>query len=179
MRRFSDAVDAFLRVTRIDPGVEQPYVFLGRMIEQSEDKLPEVTEAFAALAKANPDSYLANFLYGKALSFSGQQEQAEILLRRSVAEHGKFWESRLELGIVLERKRDWAGAAQELARAAELNPKNPAVHYQLARAYDRLGKTEEAKVEHALHEKLTQEENAAIRRQGGIEKMDKLELPPR
>ena len=142
MRRFSDAVDAFLRVTRIDPGVEQPYVFLGRMIEQSEDKLPEVTEAFAALAKANPDSYLANFLYGKALSFSGQQEQAEILLRRSVAEHGKFWESRLELGIVLERKRDWAGAAQELARAAELNPKNPAVHYQLARAYDRLGKTE-------------------------------------
>src|SRR5258705_124996 len=39
MRRFSDAVDAFLRVTRIDPAVEQPYVFLGRMIEQTEDKL--------------------------------------------------------------------------------------------------------------------------------------------
>jgi tetratricopeptide (TPR) repeat protein len=180
MRRFSDAVDAFLRVTRIDPAVEQPYVFLGRMIEQTEDKLRDVTAAFAALARANPDSYLANFLYGKALSFSGQPQQAEVLLRKSVAEHGKFWESRLELGVVLARKRDWAGAAQELAHAAELNPKNPAVHYQLARAYDRLGKTEEAKVEHALHEKLTREENASIRRQGGgIEKMDKLELPPR
>ena len=108
-------------------------------------------------------------------------EEVDAALRpHYVAENGKFWESRLELGIVLQRKRDWAGAAQELALAAELNPKNPAVHYQLARAYDRLGKTEEAKVEHALHEKLTQEENVAIRRQGGgIEKMDKLELPPR
>jgi tetratricopeptide (TPR) repeat protein len=176
MRRFPDAVDAFLRVTRIDPAAEQPYIFLGRMIEQTEDKLREVTAAFAALAKANPDSYQANFLYGKALSFSGQREQAEALLRRSVAEHGNFWESRLELGVLLERKRDWAGAAQELTRAAELNPKSPAVHYQLARVYDRLGKTEEARAEHALHEKLTQEENAFIRRQGGG--TEKLELPP-
>jgi len=167
MRRFPDAVEAFLRATRIDPGVEQPYIFLGRMIQQTEDRLPDVTAAFAVLAKANPDSYLSNYLYGKALSFSGKPELAETLLRKSVAENGKFWESRLELGVVLERKRDWAGAAQELAYAAELNPKIPAVHYQLARVYDRLGKTEEAKVEHALHEKLTQEENAFIRRQGG------------
>lgn len=177
MRRFSDAVDAFLRVARIDPAAEQPYIFMGRMIEQTADKLPDVTSAFAALAKASPDSYLANFLYGKALSFSGQPEQAETLLRKSVAENGAFWESRLELGVVLERKRDWAHAAQELARAAELNPKSPAVHYQLARAYDRLGKTEDAKAEHALHERLTQEENAFIRRQGGG--MERLELPPR
>jgi tetratricopeptide (TPR) repeat protein len=177
MRRFSDAVDAFLRVTRIDPAAEQPYIFLGRMIEQTADRLPEVTAAFAALAKANPDSYQANFLYGKALSFSGQPEQAEALLRKSVVENGNFWESRLELGIVLGRKRDWAHAAQELARAAELNPKSPAVHYQLARVYDRLGKSGQAKAEHALHEKLTQEENALIRRQSSG--MERLDLPPR
>ncbi len=177
MRRFSDAVDAFLRTTRIDPTVEQPYVFLARMLDQTADRLPEVTAAFAAMAKANPESYLANFLYGKALSFSGQRAQAEALLRKSVDENGKFWESRLELAVVLERKRDWTGAAQELARAAELNPKSPLVHYQLARAYDRLGKTAEATAEHALHEKLTQEENAFIRRQGA--EMEKLGLPPK
>jgi hypothetical protein len=48
MRRFPDAVDAFLRVIGIDPGVEQPYVFLGRMLDQTEAKLPDVTAAFAA-----------------------------------------------------------------------------------------------------------------------------------
>jgi hypothetical protein len=47
------------------------------------------------------------------------------------------------------------------------------VHYRLARIYDRLGKTDDAKAEHALHEKLTQEENAFIMRQaGGMEKLD-------
>jgi tetratricopeptide (TPR) repeat protein len=167
MRRFSDAVDAFLRVIRIDPGVEQPYVFLGRMLDQTASKLPDVTAAFAALAKANPKNYTADFLYGKALAFGGQRNQAEALLRQSIVENGEFWESHFELGAVLEGKRDFAGAAREFSRAAELNPKNPGVHYRLARVYDRLGKADESKAEHALHEKLTQEENAFIRRQGG------------
>ena len=57
--------------------------------------------------------------------------------------------------------------------AAELNPKSPTVHYQLARAYDRLGKTEEAKVEHALHEKLTQEELIGFLQQ----RLGKFKLP--
>ena len=142
MRRFSDAVDAFLRVIRIDSGVEQPYVFLGRMLEQSEGKLPDVTAAFAALAKANPENYTAHFLYGKALAFGGQRDEAEALLRKSIGENKEFWESHFELGGVLEAKRDFAGAVREFSRAAELNPKNPGVHYRLARVYDRLGKSE-------------------------------------
>jgi len=173
MRRFSDAVDAFLLVIRIDPGVEQPYVFLGRMLDQTASKLPDVTAAFAALAKANPQNYTADFLYGKALAFGGKREEAEPLLRKSIAENAEFWESHFELGGVFEAKHDFAGAAREFSRAAELNPKNPGAHYRLARVYDRLGKTDEAKAEHALHEKLTQEENAFIRRQaGGMERLE-------
>jgi len=173
MRRFSDAVDAFLLVIRIDPGVEQPYVFLGRMLDQTASKLPDVTAAFAALAKANPQNYTADFLYGKALAFGGKRDEAEPLLRKSIAENAEFWESHFELGGVLEAKHDFAGAAREFSRAAELNPKNPGVHYRLARVYDRLGKANEAKAEHALHEKLTQEENAFIRRQaGGMERLE-------
>jgi Flp pilus assembly protein TadD len=145
------------------------------MLDQSEGKLPEVTAKFAELAKANPNGYLANFLYGKALAYSAHPERAESLLHKSVGENGGFWESHFELGAALERRHDLTGAAREFARSAELNPKSPMVHYRLARVYDRLGKTAEARVEHALHETLTQEENAFIRRQaGGIEK---LELP--
>ena len=173
MRRFPDAVEAFLRVIRIDPGVEQPYVFLGRMLEQTGGKLPEVTAAFGALATANPENYMAQFLYGKALVFGGKRDEAEALLRKSIAENEEFWESHFELGGALEGKRDFAGAAREFRRAAELNPKNAGVHYRLARVYDRLGKAGEAKAEHALHEQLTQEENAFIRRQaGGMERLE-------
>jgi len=173
MRRFPDAVDAFLRVIRIDPGAEQPYVFLGRMLDQTEAKLPDVTAAFAVLAKANPENYTADFLYGKALAFGGKRDEAEASLRKSIAVNDGFWESHFELGGVLEARRDYAGAAREFSRAAQLNPKNPGVHYRLARVYDRLGKADEAKAEHALHERLTQEENAFIRRQaGGMERLE-------
>jgi tetratricopeptide (TPR) repeat protein len=173
MRRFPDAVNAFLRTIQIDPKVDQPYVFLGRMLEQTEGKLPEVTAAFAELVKSNPKNYLGNFLYGKALAFSGQAQPAEILLRKSVGENEKYWESHFELGAVLERKRAFPAAALEFGRAAELNPKSPSVHYRLARVYDRLGKADQAKAEHALHEKLTQEENAFLRRQaGGMGKLE-------
>jgi tetratricopeptide (TPR) repeat protein len=173
MRRFPDAVNAFLRTIQIDPKVDQPYIFLGRMLEQTEGKLPDVTAAFAELVRNNPESYQANFLYGKALAFSGQAQRAEMHLRKSVDENEKYWESHLELGAVLERKRDFAAAAQEFARAGELNPKSPSVHYRLARIYDRLGKADQAKAEHALHEKLTLEENAFLRRQaGGMEKLE-------
>ena len=131
------------------------------------------TAAFAALTKANPQNYTADFLYGKALAFGGKRDEAEPLLRKSIAENAEFWESHFELGGVLEAKHDFAGAAREFSRAAELNPKNPGAHYRLARVYDRLGKTDEAKAEHALHEKLTQEENAFIRRQaGGMERLE-------
>src|ERR1019366_9146809 len=38
-RRFADAIDAFLRVTAIDPSVEQPYVFMARILPQAGDRL--------------------------------------------------------------------------------------------------------------------------------------------
>jgi Flp pilus assembly protein TadD len=169
LRRFSDAADCFLRTIRMAPDVEQPYVFLGRMLDQAEDELPQVTAAYAARVKRKPDDYLANFLYGKALSLAsgapGDRRQIEALFRKSIALKADFWESHYELGILLERDRDFAGAAGEFQRAVELNPASPTPHYHLARVYERLGKKEEAAAEHAAHERLSAEETSAIRSQ--------------
>jgi len=55
LRRFSEAADCFLRTIRMAPDVEQPYLFLGRMLDQAEGKLTLVTEADAAQVKAKPD----------------------------------------------------------------------------------------------------------------------------
>src|SRR6202021_2667153 len=40
LRRFPETIDSFLRTIQLAPDVEQPYVFLGRMIDQAEDKMP-------------------------------------------------------------------------------------------------------------------------------------------
>jgi Flp pilus assembly protein TadD len=65
------------------------------------------------------------------------------------------------MGTQLERKRDFDGAAQHLERSVQLNGGDSAVHFHLARVYDRLGRREDAQRERALHEKLSETEKAA------------------
>jgi Flp pilus assembly protein TadD len=166
LRRFADAAGCFLRTIEIAPQIEQPYIFLGRMLDQVEDQLPQITAAYAAFVKAHPDSYLANFLYAKALSIEpADPRPIEALLRKSITLNGQFWESHYQLGILLERQRDFDSAAAEFRRAIECNAQDPAPHYHLARVYERLGKQAEAAAEHAAHERLSGAEGAAKRRQ--------------
>jgi tetratricopeptide (TPR) repeat protein len=155
LRRFSEAIDAFLRTISLDPSVEQPYVFLGRMLDQAEDRLPRFLSVFAAFEKNVPESYLAPFLTGKALALGNQPADAEAKLRRSIALNDAFWESHFELGALLSSQRKWEAAAAEMRRAGELNPKDAATHYHLARLYDRLGKPAEAQAERDLHARIT------------------------
>src|SRR5206468_4213781 len=100
LRRFPEAIDAFLRTIRLNRGIEQPYIFLGKMLDQAEDKLPRILEAFSAFAKNAPDNYLSSFLYGKALA-AENPEQAATMLRKSVELNGAFWESHFELALLL------------------------------------------------------------------------------
>lgn len=159
LRRFPEAADAFLRTIRLAPDVEQPYLFLSRFLEMSEDRLPAITAAFRALMERNPESFFATLLYAKALSAGGAApDEVEPLLRKSIAGKADYWESHFELALVLERRRQFADAAAEMRRAIEFNPKNPVPHYRIARLLDRLGKPEEAKTERELHERLAAEE---------------------
>src|ERR1017187_2297416 len=100
-RRFADAIDAFLRVTTIDGAVEQPYVFLARILAQAGDRLPQVVAAFAAWTKAEPGNYLAVCLHAKALgAAAGDAAEIEAALRRSIQLNDGYWESHFELGVL-------------------------------------------------------------------------------
>ncbi len=67
LRRFEDAADAFLGTIEIAPETEQPYSFLGKMLDQIPGRLPQVTERFAAYASAHPASAAGYLLQAKAL----------------------------------------------------------------------------------------------------------------
>jgi Flp pilus assembly protein TadD len=179
-RKFAEAVDAFLWTVQLAPNVEQPYIFLGRIINHAEGRLGEVTQKFASFAKANPRNYQGHFLHAKGLiaqmgpsPSSELTKQAESLLKKSIELNPSFWESHFELGVLLEGRRDFATAARHLERAIQLNPKAPAPHYRLARVYDRLGQPEKAQAERALHEKLTAEERTAIEKHAaGLKRLE-------
>lgn len=155
-RRFEDAILQFLQVIKIDPSVEQPYLFLGRILDQAGSHLPEITKAYESWAAKNPQNAKAQLLLAKALlAANARDPKAEDLLRRSIALDGSDWESHYELGVLLSGKHEYQPAAAELTRSIELDPKQAMTHYHLARVYDRLGEPEKAKAEREIHQKLT------------------------
>lgn len=155
-RRFPEAAGAFLRTVDLAPEVQQPYVFLGKMLDQVSARLPEILPRFERWASANPNDPLAQFVYAKGiLAAGGDRGKAEQLLRASIRLKGDQWESHYELGSLLEAQRKFPEAASELERSAALNPNEAAVRYHLARVYDRLGDAGKAAEQREIHRRLT------------------------
>ena len=162
-RRFDDAVALFLRTIKLAPDAEQPYVFLGKMLDQAGLRLPEITADFERWAQANPSSGSAQLLLAKALlAVDPDSKRPGDFLRRAVALEPKNWEAHFELGVLLEAKHDYKAAAAELSAATQLDPKQPMPHYHLARVYDRLGEPEKARSERDMHDRLTNASKAAV-----------------
>jgi len=155
-RRFADASAAFLRTIDIAPEVEQPYLFLSKMLDQTVDRMPEILSRFEAWASANPNDPRAQFVYAKGLlAAGGDQVKAELLLRTSIRLKGDQWESHYELGVLLERQRKFAEAASELERSIAISSNQADAHYHLSRVYDRLGQADRATEQREIHQRLT------------------------
>ncbi len=162
-RKFAEAVDEFLRTIRLAPEVPQPYVFLGRILDHANERLPEVTARFAEFEARNPGSYLGYLLHAKALvaqlpamGFPAEAQTAFDLVQKSLARKEDEAEAHYLAGVLLDRRREFQQAAAELERSIQLNAKDPAAHYRLALVYERLGRKAEAEQQRALHEKLSE-----------------------
>ena len=155
LRRFEEAATAFLRTIALAPDVEQPYVFLGKMLDQIPEKLPELTRVFSDYEKSNPSNYLGYRLHAQALDAqSGDAATAERLLRKAISLNDGDAQAYFELGTLMEKERRFPEAAEALERAAALNGNDAATHYRLARVYDRLGKRDAARLERDEHARL-------------------------
>ena len=155
LRRFDDAADAFLRTIAQAPGTDQPYIFLGRMLDQIPTRLPQVTERFAQFEAANPKSAVGYLLHAKALDAqSGDAATSLSLLDQSLAIDATDGSAHFERGVVLDRLTRFQDAATEFERAAAIMPDDAATHYRLARDYERLGQHDSAQAEREKHRKL-------------------------
>jgi tetratricopeptide (TPR) repeat protein len=161
LRRFDEAADAFLRTIEIAPETEQPYTFLGRILDQIPTRLPQVTRRFAEYEAAHPASAAGYLLHAKALDAQSlEPETALRLLEKSIAIDSGQAPAHFEIGTVLDRLQRYQEASAEFARAVELAPSDAAAHYRLARDYDRIGKHEAAQAERAKHAQLVKAQEA-------------------
>lgn len=154
-RRFDEAITAFLKVIQIDPGIEQPYIFIGKMLDQAGSHLSEITRDLEAWNTAEPENPKAPLVLAKVLLMTdARSTRAEELLRKAIALDAANWEAHYQLGVLLANRRDYRNAQTELSRSTELAPKQPMPHYHLARVYDRLGQPEKAKEQREIHQSL-------------------------
>ncbi|MGI8991004.1 MAG: tetratricopeptide repeat protein [Bryobacteraceae bacterium] len=162
LRRFDEAAAQFLSVIRAAPEIEQPYLFLGKMLDQIPDRLPEVMSRFVSFEKANPADYRGYLLHAKALEAQAiEPEAARALLERSIAMNVADASAHFELATLLERRKLLKEAAREFERAAALDPSDAATHYRLSRVYERLGDSEGAAAERERHAALTRAQDSA------------------
>ena len=169
-RSFEEAIDRFLRAAELAPGMEQPHAFLGRLLQHASERIDEVEERMRIFHEEHSKNYFGPFLYGQVLlaNLGGRPDpeslsSIEALLRESIERNGDFWESHYELGVLLEKKREFQAAEEHLERAANLNPESSKPHYRLARVYQRLGKAKEAKRQWELHKRIAEREREAMR----------------
>jgi tetratricopeptide (TPR) repeat protein len=151
------AIGKFLQTIALDPSVDQPYIFLARVINRARTYLPVLTQRFTQYQEKNPQSYLGYFMHAKALDAQFKEpELAENLLRKSISLNGDYWESHYELAVLLEKRRAIEEAEKEFRRATELNPKEPSPHYRLCRVLARLGRTQEAQAESTEYQRVSE-----------------------
>jgi tetratricopeptide (TPR) repeat protein len=164
LRRFDDAAEAFLRTIAIAPEIEQPYIFLGKFLDQIPLRLPELTKKFVEYETANPSKPVAYYLHAKALNAqSAEPETAQKLLEKALQMNERDAAAHFELGTLFDRTHRYADAARELERAAELAPNDAATHYRLSRVYDRLGKSGAAQLERERHANLEKAQRNSAR----------------
>ena len=169
-RRFPEAVDRFLRVMDLAPDIPQPYFFLGRVLEHASERLPEVIAKAETFENRHPQSPIGYTLHAKALilelppyGFPDEARKAADLVGKAISLKEDMAEPHYLMALLLERQGDYPGAAKELERSIAINDKDPQAHFRLARIYDRLGRTEEAAAQRALHEKLSADSSKELR----------------
>jgi Flp pilus assembly protein TadD len=150
LRRFDEAAAQFLKTIDLAPEERQPYVFLGKMIDQAPAALADAGPRFAAYRKAHPDDELGYLLEAR----NAEPQRARELLHRAIELAPNDAAAHLELGVLEERTQRFSEAAAELERAAALDASDPVTHYHLARVYDRLGRADRARAERETHAKL-------------------------
>lgn len=109
------------------------------------------------------DSYhcLALWKIGNSLLNQKQEpEEAIGTVRQALEICPDLTQAHLDFGRLLAMKNDYPAAIQQYRRAAQLDPEESSVHFHLANAFRRLGRTQEADAETRIVQQMTEKARA-------------------
>ncbi len=136
---------------------------LGRIILSQPATATSVDEAkkeFEAELKVDPSSASAEFMLGDLARQQQQWDEAVTHYSRAAERDAGFLEAYLGLGMSLNAAARYTDAVSPLEKYTKAQPDDPAGHYQLALAYARSGRREDAARELAIQRQLDARKNS-------------------
>jgi tetratricopeptide (TPR) repeat protein len=167
---FDLAEQDFQLAARLAPEKNLAYVGMGVSYMQS-GNLPEAIRSLRQRLKRKPNDAILQFLLAEALVRAGAAPgdpafvEAKEALEKSVKLNSRFPASQISLGKIYLKENRVDDAIQHLELARSLNPNEKTAYSQLALAYRRRGKPEQAAAMLATLNKLNDEDR---RRAGRI-----------
>ncbi|MGH9793433.1 MAG: tetratricopeptide repeat protein [Candidatus Acidiferrales bacterium] len=125
--KLDDAVARFRKAIELHPGFDDAYVQIGRILLQQNDP-SGAQQALDNATRLNPQNDLAFTLLGRAFRQRKLLAEAVAALQTAVKLKEDSWFARLELGEALLGLGRLDEAFPHVARAHQLNTKEPAIH---------------------------------------------------
>jgi tetratricopeptide (TPR) repeat protein len=178
--KWDEAAAEYRLVVLQDPQLPGIHFRIGRLILSKPETATTAADArkeFEAELGIDPNNAGAEYVLGELSSQAQQWDEAIQHFSRAAKLDGSFADAFLGLGSAHVSAGKYAEAIPSLETYVRLQPANPAGHYQLAIAYSRSGRKEDAKREATLQketaEKLEQEKqkvaNAVQKQSSGQE----------
>jgi tetratricopeptide (TPR) repeat protein len=148
----SEAEMCYRRAHLLAPTSFRWTYYLG-MVQVDQRNCSAAIPTFLEAQRLDPNHLATQLRMGECFLVSSQWDEAGKLYQAIVQSHPENAEAYYGLGRVRAARDDFSGAIESIHKACELFPKFAAAHFALARAYRRLGKSQEAQQELELSNK--------------------------
>ena len=162
--KWDEAAKEYHAVLVQNPRLPGIHFRLGRLLLSKPNPGPTVVEdakkEMEQEIEIDPSNAGAEYVLGELARQAGQWPEAAEHFSRAAKLDPSFGDAYLGLGVSLISLKRFPEAVPPLESAVKLEPKNPAAHYNLAMAYNRAGRKQDAEREFAVHRQMVQPDSA-------------------
>ncbi len=166
--KWDEALAEYRKILELNPQLPGIHYRIGRIILSQPATATTGDDAkkeFEAELQIDPNNAGAEYVLGELSRQAQQWDEAVAHLSKATQMDSGFTEAFLGLGMSLNSAQKYSDAIPPLEKYVKMRPRDPAGHYQLAIAYARLGRKEEASREMAIQRDLDEKARAAQRAQ--------------
>jgi len=157
--KWDEAQREYEDILKQNPNEPSIHYLMGRLLlskpQGDATAIQQAKEQFQKELQIDPKNAGAEYILGEVARQAGQCEEAVPYFTRAANLDPTFGDAFMGWGFCLVTLKKYPDAIAPLQIAVRLEEGNPSAHYNLAVAYSRTGKREEAEKEFAIHRKLT------------------------